>query len=94
MDLPSVAAQNTAEEEQNGGKDNGDGENGNSRETPSCPTPAGGGADLASDFVEKNLDAMVGDVNLFLSEEEPDTDDENDDVCVGNSTTSAAASAT
>ena len=45
------------------------------RETTECPA-----ASLPSDFVEANLHAMVGDVNLFLSEEEePDTDDENDD---------------
>ena len=93
VDLPPMAAQNTAEEEQGGGKENDDEENGNDKETTSCPTPAAGVADLAPDFVEKNLDAMVGDVNLFLSEEEPDTDDENDDVCVGNSTTSAASAA-
>ena len=40
-------------------------------------------ASLPSDFVQVNLHAMVGDVNLFLSEEEeeeegPDTDVEND----------------
>ena len=91
--LPPIAGQNGAEVG-DGGKDNGDEENGNGKETPSCPTPAAGVADLAPDFVEKNLDAMVGDVNLFLSEEEPDTDDENDDACVGNSITSAASSAT
>ena len=43
-------------------------------ETTECPA-----ASLPSDFVEANLHAMVGDVNLFLSEEEPDTDDENDE---------------
>ena len=48
------------------------------RETTRCPAAAS----LPSDFVEANLHAMVGDVNLFLSEEgeeEPDTDDENDE---------------
>mmetsp|Transcript_22067 Transcript_22067/g.63270 ORF Transcript_22067/g.63270 Transcript_22067/m.63270 type:complete len:303 (-) Transcript_22067:435-1343(-) len=45
-------------------------------------------ADVAPDFVEKNLHAMVGDVNLFLSEEEPDTDDDEEGVystCVAGS---------
>ena len=49
------------------------------RETTRCPAAAS----LPSDFVQVNLHAMVGDVNLFLSEEEeeeegPDTDVEND----------------
>ena len=94
VDLPPpVAVRNGAKVEQDcgGGKNtNGDEEN---RTPCCCPTHAGGGADLhiAPDFVEKNLDAMVGDVNLFLSEEEPDTDDENDDVCAGNNIKSAAS---
>ena len=97
VDLPPpVAVENGAKVEQDdGGGKIDDGENSHDRGTPSCccPTPAAGGADLhvAPDFVEKNLGAMVGDVNLFLSEEEPDTDDENDDVCVGNNTSSAAS---
>ena len=46
------------------------------RETTECPAAAS----LPSDFVEANLHAMVGDVNLFLSEEEgADTDIENDE---------------
>lgn len=89
VDLPPMAVQHDAEVAdggQNGGEKS---EDNNDKETPCCQTPAADNVvHVAPDFVEKNLDAMVGDVNLFLSEEEePDTDDETD----GNNTTRAAS---
>ncbi len=38
---------------------------------------------LETDFIINTLDAMVGDVNLFLSEEEKDADDEVSDESTG-----------
>jgi len=47
---------------------------------------------LSQDFVEQNLKAMIGDVNLFLSEEDHvETDDEDDGDNDTNAETAAAA---